>query len=97
MFGTILVYFCTYIALQYRIIVQSRKSNSNLAPLLTAGHDKSTLRKAGRYMVLYPVIYTVCTLPLAAGRMAAMQGVVVPYAYYCFAGSAITCELVSSY
>ena len=48
-------------------------------------------------MVLYPVIYTVCTLPLAAGRMAAMQGVVVPYAYYCFAGSAITCELVSSY
>lgn len=43
-------------------------------------------------MIFYPVIYTVCTLPLAAGRMAAMTGVDVSYAYYCLAGAAITCE-----
>lgn len=46
-------------------------------------------------MVLYPVVYTICTLPLAAGRMAAMTGVIVPYAYYSLAGAAITCGLES--
>jgi hypothetical protein len=43
-------------------------------------------------MVLYPIVYTICALPLAAGRMAAMTGFTVPYLYYCLAGSAITCE-----
>ena len=40
-------------------------------------------------MVLYPTIYVICTLPLAAGRMASMTGVTVTYWYYCLAGAAI--------
>jgi hypothetical protein len=92
MFGTILVYFLIYIALRSRIHVQPLDSSSSLAPLSTGRNDKSTLRRAGRYMVLYPIVYTICALPLAAGRMAAMTGFTVPYLYYCLAGSAITCE-----
>lgn len=41
-------------------------------------------------MIIYPTIYVLCTLPLAAGRMAAMTGRVIPYWYYCLAGAAIT-------
>ena len=92
MFGTILIYAMIYTTLRSRVHVGSLDSNSSLAPLSTNGHNRGTLRRAGRYMVLYPVIYTVCTLPLAAGRMAAMTGVSVTYSYYCLAGAAITCE-----
>jgi hypothetical protein len=38
-------------------------------------------------MILYPIIYIVLTLPLAAGRMAAMAGRTLPVAYYCVAGA----------
>ena len=41
-------------------------------------------------MIIYPTIYVLCTLPLAAGRMAAMTGRAIPYWYYCLAGAAIT-------
>jgi hypothetical protein len=41
-------------------------------------------------MIIYPAIYVLCTLPLAAGRMASMTGHVIPYWYYCLAGAAIT-------
>jgi len=42
--------------------------------------------------LLYPLIYIVCTLPLAAGRLASMTGNEVSLAYFCFAGSAIACN-----
>ena len=49
------------------------------------------MKRAAKYMIIYPVVYVVCTLPLAGGRMAAMTGkIVVPYWWFCFAGSAIT-------
>lgn len=41
-------------------------------------------------MIIYPTIYVLCTLPLAAGRMASMNGHTIPYWYYCLAGAAIT-------
>ena len=41
-------------------------------------------------MIIYPTIYALCTLPLAAGRMVAMTGQVIPYWHYCNAGAAIT-------
>lgn len=41
-------------------------------------------------MIIFPVVYVCCTLPLAAGRMAAMTGMVIPYWWYCVAGAAIT-------
>jgi hypothetical protein len=43
-------------------------------------------------MILYPVIYIVCTAPLAIGRIAAMAGNEVSLAYFCVAGSMIACN-----
>jgi hypothetical protein len=43
-------------------------------------------------MILYPTIYTVCTIPLAAGRIASMAGQNVSLAYFCVAGSMIACN-----
>ncbi|KAJ4256141.1 hypothetical protein NW762_009217 [Fusarium torreyae] len=39
--------------------------------------------------LIYPVIYVLCTLPLAAGRIATMAGANVPNGYFCFAGAMI--------
>ncbi|KAK0727539.1 G protein-coupled glucose receptor regulating Gpa2-domain-containing protein [Lasiosphaeria miniovina] len=36
--------------------------------------------------LLYPIIYVLCTAPLAAGRIASMAGNNVPLSYFCFAG-----------
>lgn len=38
---------------------------------------------------MYPLIYVMCTLPLALGRIATMAGAHVPMGYYCFAGTLI--------
>jgi hypothetical protein len=42
--------------------------------------------------LLYPLIYVCCTVPLAAGRIAAMAGNNISLAYFCFAGSMIACN-----
>ncbi len=39
--------------------------------------------------LLYPLIYVLCTAPLAAGRIASMAGNDVSLAYFCFAGAMI--------
>ncbi|KAB5576080.1 G protein-coupled glucose receptor regulating Gpa2-domain-containing protein [Coniochaeta sp. 2T2.1] len=39
--------------------------------------------------LLYPLIYVLCTAPLAAGRIASMAGNDVSLAYFCFAGCMI--------
>ncbi|KAM5357341.1 hypothetical protein ACJZ2D_016364 [Fusarium nematophilum] len=39
--------------------------------------------------LIYPVIYVLCTLPLAMGRIATMAGANVPNGYFCFAGAMI--------
>ncbi|KAK7403379.1 hypothetical protein QQX98_010854 [Neonectria punicea] len=51
-------------------------------------HSNINLRHNPTFLV-YPVIYVMCTLPLALGRIADMAGAPVPAAYYCFAGSLI--------
>jgi hypothetical protein len=43
-------------------------------------------------MILYPTIYTICTIPLAAGRIASMAGQTVSLQYFCVAGSMIACN-----
>lgn len=40
--------------------------------------------------LIYPVIYVVCTAPLALGRIATMAGVHVPLEFFCAAGALIT-------
>jgi G protein-coupled glucose receptor regulating Gpa2 C-term len=41
-------------------------------------------------MAVYPLIYVICTLPLASARTAAMAGRNVPMSYLLFAGAMIT-------
>ncbi|KAI1331792.1 hypothetical protein F5Y16DRAFT_243803 [Xylariaceae sp. FL0255] len=36
---------------------------------------------------IYPIVYLVCILPLAAGRIASMAGRTPPFAYFCVAGA----------
>lgn len=40
--------------------------------------------------LLYPVIYVVCTAPIALGRIVSMANVDVPISYFCVAGALIT-------
>ncbi len=40
--------------------------------------------------LIYPVIYVICTLPLALGRIASSAGAEVPLSYFCAAGALIT-------
>ncbi|KAF6814906.1 hypothetical protein CPLU01_14269 [Colletotrichum plurivorum] len=42
--------------------------------------------------LLYPLVYVVCTMPLAAGRLASMMGHEVSLGYLCFAGAMIACN-----
>jgi hypothetical protein len=92
MFGTVVLYTIIYSALNTRLRPDSIASTTSLAPLSTqvSAPDPRTINRAARYMVIYPTIYVLCTLPLAAGRMVAMTGHVIPYWYYCIAGAAIT-------
>ncbi|KOS21959.1 putative G-protein coupled receptor 157 [Escovopsis weberi] len=40
--------------------------------------------------LIYPLIYIMCTLPLALGRLLTMVGVELPVGYFCFAGAMIS-------
>jgi hypothetical protein len=42
--------------------------------------------------LLYPLIYVLCTVPLAAGRIASQAGDTVSLGYFCFAGAMIACN-----
>lgn len=79
MFGTIVTYALVYISI-----------NTKLTSSTDEGTEIAAMKRAAKYMIIYPAIYVVCTLPLAGGRMAAMTGVQIPYWYYCLAGTAIT-------
>lgn len=47
-------------------------------------------RDVAKLMAAYPLIYVICTLPLASARTAAMAGNNVPIAWLLFAGAMIT-------
>jgi hypothetical protein len=49
--------------------------------------SRQRIAKAARYMVVYPFAYVTLTLPLAAGRVAAMTGKNVPVVYLVVAGT----------
>jgi hypothetical protein len=92
MFGTVTLYTIIYSTLNTRLRPASITSTSSFAALSCRFPvpDSRTINRAARYMIIYPTIYVLCTLPLAAGRMAAMTGHIIPYWYYCIAGAAIT-------
>jgi hypothetical protein len=83
-FGTIIVYAHVFLHLRKRLQtireVGVHRSQGN----------KERLSQAARYMILYPIIYIVLTLPIASGRMAAMAGNKLPVAFYGVAGSFLT-------
>ncbi|KAE8448466.1 hypothetical protein EG329_009531 [Mollisiaceae sp. DMI_Dod_QoI] len=43
-------------------------------------------------MILYPLIYTICTAPLATARIVALAGHDVPLSYFVMAGTMIACN-----
>lgn len=82
-FFTILLYGLMFIHLRRRI---------KESAILGSRHTES-LRRMNRvvaYMVVYPIVYTVCSLPLAAGRMASANGHTPSILYFCVAGSMMT-------
>lgn len=54
----------------------------------TAAADQLQLSHNPAFLI-YPVIYVICTLPLALGRIASMAGADVPLGYMAFAGAMI--------
>jgi hypothetical protein len=76
-FGTIAIYGHVFIHLRGRI--QSIINN-----------DTSKLSRATKFMVLYPFVYIVLTLPIAVGRMVAMTGHRMPDVFFVVAGSLLT-------
>ncbi|CAN8103264.1 unnamed protein product [Discula destructiva] len=67
-------------SLLHEIRVPMRKSRSG--PTLRSEHHPAFL--------IYPLIYVVCTMPLALGRVATLANLEVPYWYFCMAGALIT-------
>lgn len=76
-FGTIAIYGHVFIHLRGRI--QSIINN-----------DTTKLTRATKFMVMYPAVYVILTLPIAVGRMVAMTGTQMPDVFFCIAGSLLT-------
>ncbi|TVY47599.1 hypothetical protein LOCC1_G002344, partial [Lachnellula occidentalis] len=82
----IFICICSTIVIYAFILLwMRRKSLSGEIPS-NAAHGASPL------MVLYPLIYTICTTPLAAGRVAALAGTDVSLGYFCASGALIACN-----
>ncbi|KAF1811033.1 hypothetical protein P152DRAFT_74646 [Eremomyces bilateralis CBS 781.70] len=82
-FGTIIVYAAMFIILRARIRSQSHPDFATSASLKHAS-------SAAKLMVVYPIVYVVCTLPLASARVAAMAGHRLSIVHLCVAGAMIT-------
>ena len=79
-FGTIIIYVLIFVILQKRLR-SSFYANSDTA--LRA-------RSAARIIIVYPIVYVVCTLPLVKARLTAMAGHSVSFTELTIAGSMIT-------
>ncbi|KAM7202553.1 G protein-coupled glucose receptor regulating Gpa2 domain containing protein [Naviculisporaceae sp. PSN 640] len=64
-------------------------SSSSLSSSTAKQLPEAPLSARHPTFLLYPLIYVLCTAPLAAGRIASMAGNNVPLSYFCFAGSMI--------
>jgi hypothetical protein len=67
-----------------------KSSSSSLSALKDLPPLPSYARQ--QTFLLYPLIYVLCTVPLAAGRIASMAGNNVSLSYFCFAGAMIACN-----
>ncbi|CAL5868378.1 uncharacterized protein PFLUO_LOCUS2603 [Penicillium psychrofluorescens] len=82
-FGTVFLYAVMYFQLRKQIAQSSILGNSQLESL-------KRLRRVVGYMTIYPVVYIVLSLPLAAGRMATQNGQTPNVTFFCCAGAIIT-------
>jgi hypothetical protein len=87
-FGTICLYAVMYTQLRRRISASSILGNSHLEGL-------KRLRRVVGYMTIYPIVYVVLSLPLAAGRMANMSGKMPSVAFFCSAGEYLELRIVN--
>jgi hypothetical protein len=78
MFSTILIYGFIYLWLR-------RKQRAGII-------TKTAIRNATPLMILYPLIYTICTAPLASLRIYVLAGHSVSLGYFCMAGTMIACN-----
>ncbi|KAJ5975558.1 hypothetical protein N7481_009265 [Penicillium waksmanii] len=82
-FGTVALYAIMYFQLRKQIAASSILGNSQLESL-------KRLRRVVGYMTIYPIVYIVLSLPLAAGRMATANGDSPSLTFFCCAGAIIT-------
>lgn len=80
---TTILYTLVFISIRRQSRTPPSSSQSAAAAIqeLNLSHNPAFL--------IYPVIYVVCTLPLAIGRIATMAQTDVPLGYMCFAGAMI--------
>ncbi|KAJ5554374.1 Glucose receptor Git3 N-terminal [Penicillium frequentans] len=78
-FGTVCLYAVMYFQLRRQIAQSSILGNSQLESL-------KRLRRVVGYMTIYPIVYIVLSLPLAAGRMATANGSTPSLTFFCCAG-----------
>ncbi|KAJ5634059.1 Glucose receptor Git3 N-terminal [Penicillium herquei] len=82
-FGTVCLYAVMYFQLRRQIAASSILGNSQLESL-------KRLRRVVGYMTIYPIVYIILSLPLAAGRMATANGHNPSLTFFCCAGAIIT-------
>lgn len=76
----------------YAIMFFQLRRKMAQSKILGSSYTES-LRRMNRvvsYMVLYPIVYIVLTLPLSAGRMASVSGHTPSVTYFCVAGALMT-------
>ncbi|KAJ4366606.1 hypothetical protein N0V95_000107 [Ascochyta clinopodiicola] len=78
-FGNVLIYAVIYTILLHRI------HTGYYTP-----EESKRVKAISNLMVVYPVVYVICTLPLASARMAAMTGNPPSLARLCLSGAMIT-------
>lgn len=88
MFSTIILYVMIFMYVKRHSLLNAHALSPS-SPVSTA---QSPTHGATPMMLLYPFIYTLCTAPLAAGRIASMAGQQISLAYFCVAGSMIACN-----
>ncbi|KAI1759560.1 G protein-coupled glucose receptor regulating Gpa2-domain-containing protein [Hypoxylon sp. FL1150] len=81
-FSCIIVY-----AIGFYYLFRAKRSD-----IIIPGRSIEGLRKARTAMLAYSIIYTLLSLPLAAGRMASMSHNELSNEYYLFAGALFTCS-----
>ena len=74
MFGTVVTYILIFLSIRTKSRTRLNADFPN-----EDGNDPAAMKRAAKYMIIYPVVYVVCTLPLAGGRMASMTGMKIPY------------------